>query len=262
MVNHLPLVFFLGGRDLEMTTVRELLETEGAAFFDHRLGWGAKASDYQEEIRQALDEGRVPVLVELQVDMDLPSGNIRVVDHHGQRAGATAPTSLRQVFDLLELPSDRWTRHMELVAVNDRAYLPGMKALGATTEEMREIRRLDREAQGVTSEEERGAEIAVSARRMLLGGRLTVVRCPHDRTATVTDRLHADLGGPGYVNLLVLGPNEWAFFGEGALVECLDRTYPGGWKGGDLPKAGFWGRKHVGCSERVLIDRLTEWLAT
>ena len=62
--------FFLGGRDLEMVTIRDLLATEAPErFFDKGLGWGAKASAYREEIDRILSTNATPVLVELIDDV-------------------------------------------------------------------------------------------------------------------------------------------------------------------------------------------------
>ena len=63
MIDH---VFFLGGADLEMATIRALVtETLGPrAVVDKGLGWGGKVSDYAAELA-ALPSGVVPVLVEL-----------------------------------------------------------------------------------------------------------------------------------------------------------------------------------------------------
>lgn len=45
-------VFFLGGRDLEMLTIRDLMaEHAPGRFHDKGLPWGAKASDCQGEAR-------------------------------------------------------------------------------------------------------------------------------------------------------------------------------------------------------------------
>jgi hypothetical protein len=235
------LFFFLGGHDLEMLAIRELLDTYAPGrYCDRGLLWGAKASAYKTEIRTALVADRTPVLVELEDDLDLGGENI-ITDHHGPMAGAGKPTSLHQVFDLLGLPSDAWTRRMELVAVNDRGHIRGMLDVGATMDEIIAIRAADRSAQGITKEQEMQAEEAISARQELCGGRLTVVNLSHNRTAVVADRMAVELGGLGYENLLVLSPNEVNFYGSGELVFALDKAFPGGWFGGSLPKQGFWG---------------------
>ena len=97
----------------------------------------------------------------------------------------------------------------------------------------------------------------------LAEGRLTLVRLPHEHTATVTDRLDPALGGPGFKNLLVLCPEEVNFFGSGDLVAAIDRRFPGGWYGGALPRYGFWGRAGNGKGVLAfLFDRIGERTAS
>lgn len=240
------LVFFLGGSDLEMLTIRELLEREAPGrVHDRKLGWGARASAYSREIASCIDEQRTPVLVELEDDLGLGPAAVVVVDHHGPAAGRDTPTSLHQVFRLLGLPRDGWTSWYELVAANDRGYIPELLTIGASAEEVARVRRADRAAQGITAEEEAEGEQAVEEAEALAGGRLTVVRLKHSRLATVEDRLDPTLGGPGVTNLLVLSPDEVNFSGAGPLVLALAGQYPGGWFGGNLPDRGYWGTKDV-----------------
>lgn len=238
------LVFFLGGRDLEMETIRALVEdTLGPdAVRDRGLGWGAGLSDYAADLA-ALPPGRVPVLVELALDAPLPADAV-VIDHHGLQAGRETPTSLEQVFHLLGLPPDRWSRHLALVAANDRGHVRALRAMGASAEEVDAIRRADRRAQGITPEEEESGEAAFHRREPHLNGALTVVRLPHSRTAVVTDRMALAASADVPVNLLVISPGEVNFFGTGAATAALDTAFPGGWSGGDLPEAGFWGSAH------------------
>ena len=234
--------FFLGGHDLEMLTIRELFQIHAPGFFcDKGLLWGAKTSDYRDEIDNCLKLGNIPVLVELNNDMGLSSEKVIITDHHGALTGADKPTSLHQVFDLLDLPDNAWTRRMELVAANDRGHIRGLLDVGATMDEIIAIRTADRNAQGITKEQEMQADIAIAARQVFCGGRLVLVEIPHTRAAAVADRLAVELGGPGCDNLLVISPMEVNFFGEGALVMKLNSAFPGGWFGGSLPERGFWG---------------------
>lgn len=55
-------VSFLGGRDLEMRTIRELPMARGAESYDGGLSWGANASDDAAEIDAAGNAGQQPVL--------------------------------------------------------------------------------------------------------------------------------------------------------------------------------------------------------
>lgn len=238
-----PLVFFLGGHDLEMLAIRELLEKHAPGeFYDKELSWGAKASSYRKEIEAALAAGQTPVLVELDDDIRLAPDKVAVVvDHHGTRAGEDRLTALEQVFGLLALPKSEWTRWHELVAANDRGYIPGLLAIGASSLEVENVRAADRSAQGTTADQEAEAAMAAKTVERRLGGRLLVGRMSHSKMAALEDRLHAVLGGPGVDNLLVVGGGEVNFSGEGKIVGELNRRFPGGWFGGNLPLRGFWG---------------------
>ena len=157
------------------------------------------------------------------------------------RAGKDQPTSLHQVFSLLELDPSIWTRWFDLVAANDRGYVPAMVELGATRDEIVRIRAADRAAQGITAEQDQQGERALRTMQVLAEGRLSFVALPHDRTAAVADRLEPALGGAGYENLLILGPETVNVFGIGSLIRALCRQFPDGWFGGSLPDRGFWG---------------------
>ncbi len=236
--------FLLGGHDLEMLEIGRLATATlgAAAVVDKGLPWhAALASAYRGEIAAALAAGVLPVLVELRPD--LPAAMLdrcRLVDHHGERAGADRPTSLEQVFALLGLPAAAWTRRLALVAANDRGWIPELRAMGATAAEIAAIRAEDRAAQGVTAAEEAAAAAALaSAERR--GSGLVLVRLPHGRTSPVLDRLAlaATPGDPP--DALVVSPGELNFSGTGVRVTALARAFPDGWSGGALPARGFWG---------------------
>lgn len=234
--------FFLGGYDLEMITIRDLLqEAQAGRVWDKKLFWGARCSDYSQEIKQSLHQNRTPVLIELENDLNLDADRIILVDHHGTLAGSDTPTSLHQVFKLLGFPQSRWTRWLDLVAANDQGYIPELLKLKATPEEIALIRSADRAAQGISEAEERAGEEAITEAVRLANDSLTVVHLPHSKTAVVTDRLHPALGGAGYTNLLVISPSEVNFFGCGEAIYRLDKLFSGGWYGGALPGEGFWG---------------------
>ena len=239
------LFFCLGGHDLEMAAIRDLLAAQAPGrFADRRLSWGAKASAYYQEIAAASAGGLTSVLVELDNDLGGESPNIIEVDHHGPRAGANQPTALEQVFQLLRQPVGSWTRWQALVSANDRGHIHALRRLGASEEEIRAVRRADQEAQGVTEAERHAAQEAVLARTELPW--LTVIHLPHNRSSLVADYMDPAFGGPGAGNLLVVAPDEYAFQGRGAVVRALDAAFPGGWCGGELPQRGYWG-----CLRRV-----------
>jgi hypothetical protein len=247
--------FFLGGHDLEMVTIRDLVAAENQRVVDKHLRWGAKASHYSEEIEAALARGEIPVLVELPNDLGVPEIDacdvidrspkknlampIVVVDHHGERADLAKPTSLHQVFQLLNLPRERWTRWLDLVAANDRGHVREMRAIGASDEEIARVRAADRAAQGITAAEEAAGEQSIRNAQRFANGRLVVVHLPHGHSAVAADRF--ELSDEPPENIMVFGPSEVNFFGRGDLVQALDHRFPGGWYGGALPNRGFWG---------------------
>ena len=253
------MVFFLGGYDAEMLAIADACREAGVAIVDKHLGWGAAASAYSEEIAQAVSEGKQAVLVELSLDIELPETAI-VVDHHNENAGK--PASILQVLDLLGIEP---TRYQKLIAANDSGYIPAMLALGATPEEIAEVRLADRAAQGISSEQEREAERAIAAAKTVNG--VTIVKMAHSKTATVCDRLFAQ---DKEQRLLILSEDgESNFFGNGELCRLLQGedtgkkteqgytiySHFGGWIGGNLPQSGFWGgyadQKEV---EKFVID--------
>jgi hypothetical protein len=237
------LVFFLGGYDLEMETIANLLAECNAHVHDKHLGWGARTSAYTGEIEESIQTGKTPVLVELNDDIGLSPEEVIFIDHHDLLSSATQPTSLHQVFSLLNLPREHWTRWFDLVAANDRGYVPALVQAGAKREEIIELRTADRKAQGITEEEELQGKAAIDSAETYAQGILNVVRLPHAKAAVVTDLLQPELGGPGYTNLLVLSPDEVNFFGDGEVIRALAERFPSGWYGGALPERGFWGHE-------------------
>jgi hypothetical protein len=255
--------FFLGGHDLEMVTISALVTaTLGPGHIvDRHLRWGAVAAAYADDIRLALDQGATPVLVELPGELpgDMPRHGMIDVDHHGARAGATVPSSLRQVFQLLRLPEAAWTREHALVDANDIAHLPGMRAIRATADEIRAIRLADRQAQGVTLVDERLARAALTRARRC--GPLLIVASRTTRTSPLLDFLEPEYGGPGASDVVVTTPSTVEFYGRGELVAQLSALHYRSWFGGALPQRGFWGLSESNARRRRRVVRKITALA-
>jgi len=145
-VNRNKIVFFLGGHDLEMMAIKEILEQEQIKFVDKNLLWGAKLSKYQKE----LDEFRDYTIYGIELEEDIvPPKNYYRIDHHNNLSDKDA--SIIQVLKILDKQP---TREQELIAQNDIGHIEAMRCFGATEDEIKEIRKLDREAQGVIPQEE------------------------------------------------------------------------------------------------------------
>ena len=195
-------LFLLGGYDLEMLTIKQMLEGKpGCIILDKHLQWdNARLSSYQDELCRFASYDIYGI--ELQEDIPLPR-NYHRIDHHND--WADKPSSLEQV---AEIGGEVLSFYQQLVAANDRGYIPAMLALGASQEEIDDIRRKDREAQGVTEEDETLAEMAIAENLYIYKG-VTVVKAFTSRFSPICDRLYP------YKRLLIYTDAEWMFYGEG-----------------------------------------------
>lgn len=195
------LIFLLGGADLEMHTIRDVLSREGITFFDHHLRWdNALLSSYKLEL-QTVKDGQIVFGIELREDI-IPPECYRAIDHHNELSAS--PCALEQVMKILQQPMNRYE---QLVAANDKSYIPGMLELDASEEEIASIRRADRKAQGVTDEEERLAEKAIES-NLEIKDDLIIVQALCSRFSPICDRLFP------YHKLLIYTDSEWMYYGD------------------------------------------------
>ena len=193
--------FLLGGHDLEMLTIKQILERrEDCVVLDKHLRWdNAFLSAYQDDIKG--NDGTI-YGIELREDIPVKS-NYHRIDHHNDKEGL--PSALEQVAEILNVELNRL---QILIAANDKGYIPAMMALSATKEEIAEIRRADRSAQGIGVKEERLAEESI-AKGLSHHGQLTVVKSQTPHFSPICDRLFP------YKNLLIYTDSEWTFYGDG-----------------------------------------------
>ena len=197
--------FLLGGNDLEMTTIKNLLVNAGEQFETHDLRWdNAKLSSYEKTLEEYGNSPDWQIYgIELNEDIPHPDNYVRI-DHHNDFANK--PSSLEQVATLLGLAMDR---HMQLVAANDSRYIPGMIKLGASREEIDDIRRSDRAAQGVSEgDDERFAEESLKSCKGDASN-LYVVKSLTSKFSTICDRMYP------YRRLLIYNDDVAEFYGEG-----------------------------------------------
>lgn len=200
-------LFLLGGHDLEMCTIREILAFHHYLYVDHQLNWAnSKLSSYGQEIDQFLEKEPDGLIygIELENDIGFSNQNYVLIDHHNEYAGRAS--ALEQIAVLLQL-SMSWM--WKLIAANDKRYIPGMEALGATKEEINTIRLLDRQAQGVTASDEHLAQKAIME-NLTKRGDLIIVKSFSSRFSPICDRLFP------YEKLLVFTDEEWMYYGKQA----------------------------------------------
>jgi hypothetical protein len=223
-----------------MEEIRQLLADQQAAghpvaYLDLGLGWAnatwAAYLDHPASLEGYLAQGYAIYGIELRGAIPANPA-YHLIDHHNDLQHL--PTSLEQVAKLLGSELSRW---QQLVAANDRGYIPAMLAMGATPTEVEQVRRADRKAQGVTEADEAQAEADLRTRTQV--GPITVVRTRLSKFSPLVDRLF------GLTNnrLLVYNDNSLNYYGQGKarLVEAFaplivqGRAYHGG---GDT---GFFG---------------------
>lgn len=205
-------IFLLGGHDLEMLTIKDLLKEKQITYYDASLQWdNARLSAYKKQLEDyGADKQNCAYAiygVELQEDMKTPENYVSI-DHHN--AAMNQDSALEQVAKILGVTLGRYQK---LVAANDKGYIPGMKnadlAEKVREDEIIDIRRKDRKAQGVTEEEEALAEKAILENKDKYGS-LIVVKALSDKFSPICDRLFP------YDNLLIYTDERWCFYGNQA----------------------------------------------
>lgn len=190
--------FLLGGYDLEMLEIRNILELNAQKYIDLKLAWGARLSAYSGYLNDTWHF----IGIELVEDMKKPR-YYTAIDHHNEFSGN--PASIEQVADLLGIELNRYQL---LVAANDEAYIGGMEAMGASKDEIRQIRKADRKAQGVTAIDEEMAEKSIE-HNLTRAGDLLLVEALTPRFSVITDRLYP------FKKLLITWQNQLAYYGKG-----------------------------------------------
>lgn len=207
------MIFLLGGHDLEMAEIRRIVNECRIECKDYGLSWNnAKLSAYS----KILDETNVFVAVELVTDIPLPKNYIPI-DHHNENSNENS--SIEQVIELLNNRAGidvKMTRDIKLIAENDKGYIPAMLKIGATTEEVKDIRQRDRKVQGVTEEDERLAEQSIRENCTTKKG-ITVIKSLTSKFSTITDRLYP------YDRLLIYTEHELTYYGDN--ISRLTNTY-------------------------------------
>ena len=196
-------VFLLGGYDLEMLEIRNLLEQQNAIYYDRALRWDNAVLDaYTTELEIYQDSDKYLIYgIELRYGKTTPPENYHLIDHHNQYE--KEPSPLTTVAKLLNITL---SRHQQLVAINDVSYIPGMIAFGATEQEVAQVRKKDREVQGVTQEDEDLAIKAIDNNKEELPN-LTIIKALSPKFSPICDRLFP------YKNLLIHTDEEFMFYG-------------------------------------------------
>jgi len=215
--------FLLGGHDLEMNGIGKMLRQNRKIVYDLHLSWGARLSSYT----YVLNSEDTFVGIELTEDIPPPAHYI-AIDHHNENSHKAS--SIEQIAELLGI---KLNREQQLIAANDRGYIPAMIEMGATPDEITDIRCRDREAQGITEEDELLAEQSIRE-NLSTEKDLIIVNALTPRFSAITDRLFP------FEKLLIYSNDSLTYYGRQAkaiaglfmpLVEKHKAYYGGGENG-------------------------------
>ena len=246
-------VFLLGGYDLEMLTIKELLQTQGVVV-DKNLTWDtALLSKYSKELAFYADQDCQIVGIELREDVQKPK-NYVLIDHHN--AYSDCASSLEQVARFFDIELTRW---QQLVAINDRGYIDGLKKFGATEEEILQIRCADRKAQGISKQEEIDAEESILSAQTKKCVMVVYTKCRH--FSPITDRLHP------FDKLLIYNNDSLVYYGKGCkkLVHyyekqiAVGKVYYGGGENGFVGfNKGSFCKQEIGNQIDIIVKIIEE----
>jgi hypothetical protein len=189
-------IFLLGGYDLEMVEIKKILDEKEAFYIDRNLSWGAKLSDYAD----LLNDEQIFYGIELISDINEPK-NYTLIDHHNEYQDRDS--SIEQIAKIFDIKLNRF---QQLVAINDKSYIGGMKKFGATEVEIEYIRKLDRASQGVREDDEFLAISSIEDAQKI--GDIIVVNAYTDKFSPIIDRL---LGK----DVLIYNKDHITYYGKG-----------------------------------------------
>ena len=229
-------LFLLGGHDLEMKAIADLLTSNHVTYLDANLSWDNALWEaylqppYKAQMEVALAQAQPVYGIELRGS--IPDG-CQLIDHHNEQGNQ--PSAIEQVSKIIHHTMTRWEH---LVAANDTGHIPGMKRIGASKQEIDQVRHADRQAQSVTEEDEQLAIQSIKEHLETSPDGLTVVRSLTSKFSPITDRLYGQAD-----QLLVYHDHDLNYYGEGKekLVAHFDYLIEAGsaYHGGG--SSGFFG---------------------
>ena len=194
-------IFLLGGADLEMETIKKMLENHNEKFLTLNLLWeNAFLNKYETLLSQEIINNYRIYGIELRGESKYE--NYTLIDHHNERENEKS--SLEQIADILEIELNRYEK---LVAANDRAYIPEMIKYGATNQEIKEIRGADRRAQLIKDEDEELAETSIRNNQIKIDD-LVIINSLTDKFTSICDRVFP------WKKLIIYNKNKLVYYGE------------------------------------------------
>lgn len=226
--------------DLEASEIVYLLDQCKEQVILSRQPWGASWAGLEPQLAEFLalqqaDLGSGFDMIGIELQGAGPAG-ARTIDHHRYPSDdrSNSLSSLEQVAELLGVSLNRWQR---IVAVNDRAYIPGLRAEIENLEawELREVRLRDRRAQGVTWQHDQCAREVVRLSEHRGGAWWVALSAPAN--SSISDVLMLERQAEEWV---VAAPDNWVYSGPRVADFWNLPIAEHRWSGGD-PRFGYFG---------------------
>lgn len=189
--------FLLGGLDLEMKEIENILIEKNIKFTNRNLEWGARLSSYSD----LFNDDEIFVAIELIEDCKPPKNYLKI-DHHNEFS--YKKSSIEQVAELINY---KLNRYQQLVAINDRGYIPMLRCFGASEEEIREIRKKDKFYQGVIEQDEVLADRSIKEMKI---DKIPFVRSYSKKFSPISDKLFL----LGYQEYVIFDVDSLNYYGD------------------------------------------------
>lgn len=243
-------LWVIARNDGEAVEICRLLEANNEPVLVSGQDWGATWANLEAHIHEALNAFRRDHPDAELIGIELAGPNsygARNIDHHlySDEDRRHPLSSLEQV--AIEL-GVTLTHRQRLVAANDRSYIPAMVAESATPEEIADVRRQDREAQGIGASHWARAERDIASAEWR--GDRVFVSCPEGVTSAHTDQLYGRSR-----EALLAGPQSWQYTGPRYRLFAGRGLPEPHWSGGADP-SGYFGVTQPGDQTRRELLRI------
>lgn len=229
-------IFLLGGYDLEMFEIKNILGKHNEKYIDKNLKWGARLSAYSEDLENLSSFDEI-YGIELIDDIKDTNHKVKLIDHHNENVDK--PAAIEQVCEILGI---QMTRDQKLIAINDTSYIDGMKNFGASEDEIKVIRRMDRMCQGVTEEDERLGEKSILENLETINNNIIIVKSLTNKFSTICDRLYPT------THLIIYNSNELNYYGH-ASKDIYEKYFH------EYKENIYYGSGYFGFSEGILNEK-------
>lgn len=241
-------LWIVPANDLEALEIHALLAEHGEAVLRTDQPWGASWEKLEPKILaevlrfQKSGDGTV---FGVELGGKKPAG-AENIDHH-YYPGDDRSNPLSSIEQVAKILGVGLSRERQLVAANDKGWIPSLREAGASSEEIAGIRKRDRAAQGITSKQEEQARTDVAGAKISRG--VAIVECSGLPTSAHTDFLE-----PLALEILLKSPDRWSYSGPRHKILAGLKLKENHWSGGKDERGYFGIEKPSEESQGRIMD--------